>query len=128
MSHTDAIQKLYGAFDAAVNAGDVDGWLAVQTEDCTWLPPDRPAVAGKEAVRAYVQDAWFGLFNMTVKSTIEEAVATSDSDAWARGSWTMDLVPKDGSEPSTVAGTLLSVLRRESGDWRVARTAFSTLD
>ena len=128
MSDTDAIRGMYSSFDAAATSGDVDAWLAVQTEDCVWLPPDRGAVVGKAAVRTYVDDVWFGPNNMDLTNSPEEIVLAGDSNAWVRGTWKMLLSPKDGSDPSNLAGTFLSVLRRESGAWKLARGSFTILD
>jgi ketosteroid isomerase-like protein len=42
---------------AATATGDLERALAYWTDDAIVLPPDQPAVVGKAAIRAYVQQA-----------------------------------------------------------------------
>ena len=38
-------------YSATVNAGDVDGWIALWDDDGVQMPPNAPAVHGKPAIR-----------------------------------------------------------------------------
>ena len=128
MPDTAAVQQAFDRFIAAVNADDIDAWLAAQSGDCVWQPPDRVAVEGQEALRTYGHDVWFGLYKMNLEMKVEEVVPVSDSYAYARGSWTIGLTPKDGSEPTALAGTNAMLLRQEGGDLKFARVAFSIFE
>lgn len=78
---------------------------------------------GSEAVRSYGQEAWFGPFSMRHTVAVQEAIPASDEYVHARGTWTIDLTPKDGNEPSTLRGTLMWLLRNEGGELKGARAA-----
>ena len=57
---TDAREALMNTsrdWAAATASGDLESALAYWTDDAIVLPPDQPAVVGKAAIRAYVQQA-----------------------------------------------------------------------
>jgi ketosteroid isomerase-like protein len=80
--------------DAAVNARDVDAFLALMTDDVIWestAPPDGERHAGKAAVRAGGEGFFSGSPNARFEN--EEVVATVDR-AFAR--WTYHWVDEGG--------------------------------
>lgn len=119
------VQLFFHSFDETVTSGNLDACLATQAPDIVWNPPDRDAVVGHDALREYLQDQWFSVFSMHLANTVEEVLPVGDDYAVARGSWTMDLTPKDGSEPGSVKGTFLWLLRSESSGFKAARMSFS---
>ena len=62
MTQTEAdvevLHSVRETHDGAVNAGDLEAYLAVFAEDAVLMPPNEPPVVGKEATRAWAQ----GLF------------------------------------------------------------------
>ncbi len=118
----------FHSYDETVTSGNLDAFMATQASDIVWNPPDRAAVVGHDALRKYVQDEWFGVFSMDLVSTVEEAMRVSDEYAVSRGSWTIDLISKDGSAPSSLKGAFLWVLRTEGDGLKAARMSFSIFD
>ena len=51
-SATAAINDIWEEYSASLNAGDIDRWVALWTADGVQMPPDEPAVVGKERIRA----------------------------------------------------------------------------
>ncbi len=121
-------QQYFDAYAATLNAGDLDAWVDTLAREVVLNPPDREAVIGSEAARSYGQEAWFGPFSMRHAVVVQEAIPASDEYVHARGTWTIDLTPKDGSEPSSLRGTFMWLLRNEGGELKGARAAFSILD
>ena len=81
--------------DAAVNARDVEGFLALMTDDIVWestSPPDGERHEGKAAVRAGGEAFFTGSPNARFEN--EEVVATADR-AFAR--WTYHWVDDAGN-------------------------------
>ncbi|MFQ5983829.1 MAG: YybH family protein, partial [Woeseiaceae bacterium] len=108
MSDLEREVKLYfHSYDEIVNSGDSDAFMATQASDVVWNPPDRPAVVGHDALRKYAEDEWFNVFSMRLASTVEDVMPISDQYVVSRGSWTVDLTPKDGSESSSLNGSFL---------------------
>ncbi len=109
-------------------AGDIDGWLAlwVDSADIVQMPYDEPRVVGMTDLRTR---------NSAVNSaatysnvTISNLDVRSDRDiAIASGVYTMDIAPKDGSDPWHLDAKYLSVFERQAnGDWKLIRDAFSS--
>jgi ketosteroid isomerase-like protein len=46
------IEAFAGQWETALNTGDVEGIVALYTDDCRIMPPNRPLVTGREAARA----------------------------------------------------------------------------
>jgi steroid delta-isomerase-like uncharacterized protein len=67
----DATLDTVRRFQDAWNAHDLDGVMALMTEDCvfesTWPPPDGERVAGHEAMRAF----WARFFEQSPAARIE---------------------------------------------------------
>lgn len=81
--------------DAAVNARDIEGFLALMTDDVIWestSPPDGTRLEGKAAVRAGGEA--FVSSSPNARFEGEEVVATADR-AFAR--WTYHWVDESGT-------------------------------
>ncbi len=124
----ERVQEYFDSYVGNVNSGDLDAWVGTFTDDAVLNPPDRGAVQGRDAIRAYGEEAWFGPFTMRHAVTVEEAITVSDDFVHARGMWTIDLTPKDGSPSSSVNGTFMWLLRKDGDGLKGARAAFSILD
>ena len=53
--HEGAMEKLAMAWQEAYNAGDIAAVAAMYAEDGSRMPPDMPAVTGREAIQAQIQ-------------------------------------------------------------------------
>ena len=71
----EANNRFTEAFDAALNAGDLDALLLLYKNDPIRMHPNEPALMGSEAIRAYFQ-AFFDQNDIDVdNSTVDVARA-----------------------------------------------------
>ena len=117
----DAINRLNEQANAAWEAGDVESFLDIFTDDVVWLPPGQPDVFGKEACRSWAQGALDRSTYEQVTKPSEEVVVASD---WAfdrfRVSWVS--TPRAGGEAKQTDFRGFHILRRQvDGSWKVVR-------
>jgi ketosteroid isomerase-like protein len=114
----DEFLKAYHAGDAATLAASFD-------QNAVQLPPNEPAVLGREAIRRRYQ-AQFDRFECELAATTEELEVTGYwSFAW--GFYKIKLTPKDGGSTLQDNGKYLAVFRRDdNGSWKFARDMFSS--
>lgn len=116
----DILAEVRDSYAAATNSGDIDRWLTTLTDDVVMMPPDAPAVAGREATRAWIAENFFDPFDMDLGMRFDEG-EVHGSTAWTRGSFTLVLTPKDGGERVDVNGKFVNVFRQQDdGDWKYA--------
>jgi len=115
----EAISEVREQEIAAVNAGNVEGFLTVLTEDVIGMPPNEPAIIGKDATRAWMQN-FLDQFAVQGAYTSSDIVVAGD---WAfehfSGNWT--LTPKAGGE--SIAETFKGIhiyQRQADGSWKIA--------
>jgi uncharacterized protein (TIGR02246 family) len=113
-----AIRNLVDTWMAASKAGDSATVLSLMTEDVIFMVPGREPF-GKEALAA-ASDAMKNV-RMEGKSEIRELRVLGDW-AYIRNYIEMTVMP-EGGEPVKRSGWTLTILRKESGQWRLARDA-----
>ncbi|MFQ5962467.1 MAG: YybH family protein [Candidatus Methylomirabilales bacterium] len=137
----EAVHRVRETHDAAVNAGDLEAYLAVFAEDAVLMPPNEPPVLGKEATRAWGQGL-FSQFSFEETMSSEEVVVAGD---WGfdRGTYTIRPTPKVGGEAAegtpieqpeigreldyAQTGKYLWILKRQGdGSWKTARAMWSS--
>ncbi len=137
----EALHSVREAHDGAVNAGDLEAYLANCAEDVVLMPPSEPPVVGKEALRAWAQGL-FGQFSFEQTTSSDEVVVTGD---WGfdRGTYTITPTPKavgEAAEGTSIeqpeigreldyaqTGKYLWILRRQpDGSWKIARGMWSS--
>lgn len=122
----EAIDRVREAVVTAENSGDLDGLVALHTDDAIRMPPNEPAVIGKEAIRTRWQ-AFFDRYttnNVTVSS--EEIIVAGD---WAfdRGTYTIALPAVEGSKTIEESGKYLGIASRQpDGSWRWSRLIWNS--
>ena len=109
----------------AFNTGNVSAAVALVMDDAVDLPPHRPAVIGREAIRSFVQSD-FDLFTMNFADEIVEVEVAGDlAVIWSN--YTVTLTPKDGGEPIENNGKWLKVLKRQpDGSWKFSRNIWNS--
>ncbi len=116
---TDEIKNLRKQYMVAQDAGDVDGCVSFWSDDGVLMPPNEPSVTGKEALRAWYQDA-FNQFGFQFSIEYQQVEEAGDW-AFARGRYSGSIIPKTGGDPIQDTGKLLEVLRRQpDGSWKWA--------
>lgn len=120
MSAASAAEAIWKEYTESLNAGDLERWLDLWTEDGIQMPPDEPAIAGLDSIRAR-NEAVLDKFTIDMGVTNEE-VETAGDWAYARGTYTARLMPKDGGRPISIDGKYLTILARQpDGSWRIHR-------
>lgn len=121
----EAIDAMRGAFAEAVSAGDVDGMMIGYAEDAVQMPPNEPALTGKEAIRARSQ-ANADQYEMALENPAAEIVVKGD---WAilRGTYVFSGTPKADAEPIQDTGKYMVTWRRQpDGSWLVAHEIWNS--
>lgn len=121
-----AIRGSDSAFASAAGSGNAAAVAALYATDARVLPPNAPAVEGREAIQKF----WGGFldtYRITLDLTAAEVEGRGDL-AYARGRYIMDGTPKAaGAPPFHDEGKYLEVLRRRpEGHWQLAVDMYSS--
>lgn len=117
------IRQLVATWAEATQKGDIQTVLSLMTEDVVFLVPGQPPMMGKAAFEAASNaqtNAKGARPQFEATNEIQEIKIFED---WAH-MWTrlkVVVTPLDGSPPMIRAGHTLSILRKESGKWVLAR-------
>lgn len=114
-----AIRALQSSWNEAVEAGNIDGYVAVLDADIELMPTDAPPIRGADNYRAFLQPVFLNdTYRIEVVSPAEIAV---DGDlAYARYDYIIHRTPKGGSKTFSTLRKYLDVMRRQKdGSWRV---------
>jgi ketosteroid isomerase-like protein len=121
----EAIKRINVDLIEAFNAGDVSAAVALVTEDAVDLPPNRPAVVGREAIRSFLQSD-IDLFTMNFDDEIVD-MEIDGSLAVIWSNYTVTLTPRDGGEPIKSSGKWLKVLKRQpGGSWKFSHNIWNS--
>lgn len=119
-SDVSAINAAYERSVATQKDGDIDGWLALFSEDIVFMPPDQTIVEGKEAIRAIVEP-FQEQFNIEESTSLDEIQVSGDW-AFTRGTRDFRATPKAGGDTMQQRVKFVHVLRRHSdGTWKFSR-------
>jgi uncharacterized protein (TIGR02246 family) len=122
---TAAINDIWKEYSTSLNGGDINRWVALWTEDGVQMPPDEPAVVGKERIRARNQRV-ADQFRFDIGITNEE-VSTAGDWAFSRGTYRATLTPKQGGKPIPIDGKYMTILaRQQDGSWKIHRDIFNS--
>ena len=122
-SEEQAVRRSLDDFMAADRARDLPRLLSMLADDCVFLMPGRPPVAGKAAVEALYRQYYERYADAEVDhtATIEELQVAGDWAYW----WGVDAVtitPPAGAPPIKARGHGMGILRRGAdGTWKQAR-------
>jgi len=115
-----AMNSLRDAYVAAANAGDAAGLANLFTDDAVQMEPNRPVVAGKEAIQSRFQEM-YQTYSENLAVSVDERAVAGDW-GYGRGSYTLTLTPKAGGNPIEDIGKWLNVVQRQAdGSWKIAR-------
>jgi uncharacterized protein (TIGR02246 family) len=121
-----AVNAAYQEYASSLNAGDADRWVALWTEDGVQMPSGRPANVGKETIASGLHGALerFSFSDMQINT---EEVQVAGDWAYARGTYTVTYLPKDGSDPIFIDGKYMSIFQKQSGgSWKLHRDIFNS--
>jgi len=114
----EALNEENRKYDDAFSSGNLNGFVALFTDDAVQMPNNEPIVVGKDAIRSRAKE---GFANNTFKltGTIEDIKVSGDW-AYVRGNSTIIITPKDGGADVTEEGKWIAVYQRQSdGIWKL---------
>ena len=121
----EAIKGINADLIEDFNAGEVSAAVALVVDDAVDLPPHRPAVIGKEAIREFLQSDLDQFTMHFVDEIVEVEVAGDLAIMWTN--YTVTLTPKGDGEPIESEGKWLKVLKRQSdGSWKFSRNIWNS--
>jgi uncharacterized protein (TIGR02246 family) len=119
------VNAIWKEYTASLNAGDVERWAALWSEEGVQLPPDEPAVVGKQGIRDRMR-AGLDRFTFDMAIANEETRAAGDL-AFARGTYKATLTPKQGGKQVPIDGKFMTILvRQPDGGWKIYRDIFNS--
>jgi uncharacterized protein (TIGR02246 family) len=116
------IRDLVATWMAASKAGDTATVLGLVTDDVVFLVPGRPPMRRDEFAAALQAQARPPAPRIDGTSEIQEIQVCGDW-AFLRVRLRLVVTPADGARPIERAGHTLTVLRKQGGQWRLARDA-----
>jgi len=120
----EAAQQLILDLDAAIAAGDLDGFVSFLAEDFVDMPANEPTIIGKEALRAH-HEPLFQAFNLRVTHAPVETHSFGDV-VIQRGAGIGEIAPKAGGEALMLDQKYLFVFKRqEDGSLKLWRAIFN---
>jgi uncharacterized protein (TIGR02246 family) len=120
-----AIGTVREAHVAALNAGDVDAWVSLFTDDGVQLPPNAPANVGRAMIRSWSQ-AFLGAFRPAFALAVDELRIARDW-AFERGGYRITLTPRAAGRPVQDVGKYITIYERgPGGTWKIARDIWNT--
>ena len=113
-----ALMQVSRAWAATAAAGNIDSIVAYWAEDAVVLPPDQPAVVGKEAIRRFVQQS-ASMPGFSITWTPEQAVISSAGDiGYIIERNTVTFADSSGTI-RTQHGKAVTIWRKDSsGNWK----------
>ena len=105
-------------WNEAYNAGEVDKIVALYADDTVVMPPNVPAVSGREALKAYLtKDVAASRAAGLVAKDGTSSVGVSGDLAWHAGSSSV----VDSAGKTVETGSYVEVWRRTNGQWLMVR-------
>ena len=108
----DDIKQFVKGWAEASNAGDLDRIMSMVADNCVRIPPNAPPLIGKEVIRKD-QQQFFDLYTSKGDEAVVDFHACGDF-AFSRGTWSYDLIPKAGGEPTKAYGNFLDIYQKQS--------------
>lgn len=118
------IRDMDAEFVRALSARDTGALVsAYYAEDARVLPPDQPAVEGREAIRRF----WDSVLASGMQGFALDTrhVEVSGNLAYALGQYTMSMEPPGGSRVLKTGKYVVVYRRQDSTNWRAVVDMFS---
>jgi ketosteroid isomerase-like protein len=113
-----AIRQATAALETTFNAKDVDKILSLYTDNSVFMPPNKPLLRGRAALKGFYE----GLLNggSTDLKLTPDDVAGHGPLAYESGSYSMM------NGPTHDRGKFLFVFRNMGGNWKIEYTSWSS--
>jgi uncharacterized protein (TIGR02246 family) len=121
-SDEEEIRQMVSTWMAASKAGDVETVLSLMAEDVVFLVPGQPVMRKAEFAVAARAQSGQGAPQFDGRSEIQEIRVLGEwAFMWTK--LTVVVTPLGGAQSMTRAGHTLSILKKQSGKWVLARDA-----
>jgi len=122
-----ALRELVRNYDDYANSDDLGSLVALFADDAVRMPPDQPAIQGREAIRS--QSEAFSAENTGELSSTVEDVRVSGDWGFVRISYTESSTPRAGGETTTTVGKWILICERQAdGSWQITNEMWSTYE
>jgi ketosteroid isomerase-like protein len=119
----EAVRNLTADYVSAFNSKNLDDILTVYTEAAVFMPPNRPLIRGKDALRSYYQDL---IAKGATGLRMEPGdVGGQGTLAFQSGSFSINYEPA-GVPPTRDRGKYVFVLSKSTGAWKFDYTIWSS--
>ncbi|UCG88728.1 MAG: DUF4440 domain-containing protein [Gemmatimonadota bacterium] len=118
-----AIRSTHAAYHEVVSAKDWDAVVTYYTTDAVIMPPNQPAVHGRDPIRD-----WYASFPPVTEVELPIVEIDGRGDiAYVRGTYTLTMAIKGTPEPIMDSGKNLAIWRRQpDGSWLIAIDTFNS--
>ncbi len=122
----DAIRTLYDQLGTVAVGGDAEGYAALYDDRGVLMPPNAPAVGGRNAIREWARD-FFRRWALEVSGLSIERQEATGTTGFCRYRAVGRYVPKAGGEPVPFDQKYLDALVRDPGGaWKIAAHMWSS--
>ena len=119
-----AIAKQNQNFMAAAQARDVDRLMKFYSDSAVVLPPNAPAIIGRDAIRQF-WSGHLGASSFDAKLMTDDVTQSCDMAA-ERGRYELTITPQAGGASIHDSGKYVVVWRKLNGEWRAAEDIFNS--
>jgi ketosteroid isomerase-like protein len=119
-----ALTKLAQEFAAAFNAGDATRVGSFYADDATLMPPNEPAIKGRQNIVAWFKggiDQGFTDFQLSPTES-----STAGTQAFEAGTYSLTMKTGTGAAPTTDKGKYIVVYKRIGAEWKLAYDIFNS--
>jgi ketosteroid isomerase-like protein len=114
---SESIDAIRERIDAAWLESDADGITRRLSPDAVLLPPNAPALVGREQINRWLRE-FFRHYRMSELAMPERELTISGDLAFERSLYEWTLVPLEGGEPARDQANWVGIWRRDpDGDW-----------
>jgi uncharacterized protein (TIGR02246 family) len=113
-----AIRNITEKWQVAINAGDLDTLMSFYSEDAIKIPPNEPAVRGKDAIRSGYEK----LFEKNIRQEkhVVADIKISGDLAVTNTTWTLPGITEKAEGPSKPTGNWIRIFGRQpDGSWKI---------
>ncbi|HKJ84746.1 MAG TPA: nuclear transport factor 2 family protein [Spirochaetia bacterium] len=123
----EAIRAAFDSYCEGVANGDAELWLGVHEDQALKMPEGAPmfTIASVRDVQQQRFDAMQANYVVAMEITPAEITVLRD-EAYAVGTYLIELKPRADAPPGRVDGKFLTVFRRQSdGEWKIWRDCYN---